>query len=210
MSLPGSHLEIMARQWPMPEVRDPDAYGCGAQDPARVGDWMQAFLGGRFWPMDPRPDEIHLIDIAHALSNICRYGGHCERFYSVAEHCVHTSRIVRVGIEAEALMHDASEAYLADLPRPIKRALPDYKVAEAKWEIAIARRFGLFQHLPPAVKTADNQMLRIEARAIMKDPPAAWYMEDIPEPTVVVQIQCWRPEEAKYKFLARAAELGIR
>lgn len=178
-------------------------------DDVRIGEWMQAFSGIRFWPMDPRPDEIHLIDIAHALSNICRFGGHCEQFYSVAEHCVHASYIVRDGIEAEALLHDASEAYLADLPRPIKRSLPEYKIAEQKWELAIAKRFGLW-HSVPAVKVADNQMLQIEARAIMKDPPAAWYLEPMPEPTRVVQIECWSPEVAKARFLKRAAELGVR
>lgn len=192
-----------------PELYAPYVGQGSDRDPERIGEWMQAFLGGRFYPMDPRPDEIHLEDIAHALSNICRYGGHCERFYSVAEHSVHASYIVRPGIEAEALMHDASEAYLADLPRPIKRSLPDYRIAEHKWEAAISKRFGLWHNIP-AVKVADNQMLRIEARAIMKDPPAAWYLEDIPEPTLVVQIECWTPEVAKAKFMARAAELGVR
>lgn len=179
------------------------------RDETRIGQWMQSFRGQKFYPMDPRPDEIHLVDIAHALSNICRYGGHCERFYSVAEHSVHASRIVCDGAEQEALMHDASEAYLADLPRPIKHALPDYRVAERKWEVAIAERFSLFFPTPPSVKVADNQMLRIEAKAIMKDPPAAWFMGELAEPTRVVQIECWSPAVAEFKFLTRAAELGI-
>ncbi len=181
---------------------------CEAEQP-RIGDWMQSFSGKRFWPMDPHADDINLIDIAHALSNICRFGGHCEGFYSVAEHCVHASYLVDDMVAAEALLHDASEAYLADVPRPLKKMLPDYRPAEQRWEWALAEKFHLIYPMPKQVNIADNQMLRLEARAIMKDPPAEWYMEPMPEPTRVVQIECWSPLVAEHRFLTRAAELGI-
>lgn len=68
---------------------------------ARVsrGDWMQTYTGRRFYPLDPRPDEIDPEDIAHALSLLCRYGGHVDRFYSVAEHCVLMSEPWYLGVE---------------------------------------------------------------------------------------------------------------
>lgn len=59
----------------------------------RAGDWMQTFTGRQFWPMDPRPEDLDILDIAHALSLLCRFGGHCQRFYSVAEHSVHVSTL---------------------------------------------------------------------------------------------------------------------
>ena len=61
---------------------------------ARKGDWMQTYTGRQFWPIDPRANEVHIEDIAHALSMMCRYNGHCRTFYSVAEHSVLVSQHV--------------------------------------------------------------------------------------------------------------------
>lgn len=98
---------------------------------ARSGDWIQTATGGQFWPMDPQPDEIDINDIAHALAMLCRFGGHCLRFYSVAEHSVLLSHAVPPEHALWALLHDATEGYLVDMPRPIKAFLPGYKEAEA-------------------------------------------------------------------------------
>src|SRR5690606_29748913 len=100
--------------------------------PTRKGDWMQTFTGRRFWPLDPRPDEICIEDIAHALSMQCRYAGHCLSFYSVAEHSVLLSQHVAEPFRRWALLHDASEAYLVDVPRPIKGDLSNYRAVEAR------------------------------------------------------------------------------
>jgi uncharacterized protein len=91
---------------------------------------MQTYTGLAFWPLDPRPDEIRLVDIAHALSKLCRYGGQCLSFYSVAEHSLLVASKAPDHLKLVALMHDASEAYLLDIPRPIKRHLAGY--AESK------------------------------------------------------------------------------
>lgn len=95
----------------------------------RRGDWMMTYSGRAFWPLDPRADEIDPLDIAHALSMLCRYGGHVRRFYSVAEHCVLMSHAVAPEHALWALLHDATEAYMVDLPRPINRILLDERAA---------------------------------------------------------------------------------
>src|SRR5688572_25823546 len=101
----------------------------------RKGDWMQTFTGRKFWPVDPRSNEIFIEDIAHSLSMMCRFLGHCSKFYSVAEHCVRASWWVadRRGSyldQLAALLHDAGEAYVVDVPRPIKPYLSNYKELE--------------------------------------------------------------------------------
>ena len=82
----------------------------------RNGSWLQTYTGIQFWPLDPRPEEIDIQDIAHALSLLCRFNGHCQRFYSVAEHSVHVSTILAPEFGLWGLLHDAAEAYLSDIP----------------------------------------------------------------------------------------------
>src|SRR5689334_2642685 len=115
------------------------------------GDWMQTFTGRRFYPLSPRPGEIDPADIAHALSLLCRYGGHVDRFYSVAEHCVLMSQAVAPEDALAALLHDATEAYVVDVPRPLKRQLAGYREIEEQVWFAIAYRFRLDYELPAAV-----------------------------------------------------------
>jgi hypothetical protein len=132
----------------------------------RIGDWIQTYTGKQFWPLDPREDEVSILDIAHALANMCRFGGHCNRFYSVGEHSLHASHQVPKDLALHALMHDATEAYVADIPSPIKRLLPDYKTMEARVWAAIAAKFGLAAEEPEAVRIADKRMLLTERRAL--------------------------------------------
>ena len=142
----------------------------------RVGDWIQTFTGKQFWPLDPRPGDIHIEDIAHALSNICRFTGHCRTFYSVAEHSVRVAATLPQRCELWGLLHDASEAYLCDLPRPVKRsgALGVlYCEAERKLSMAVAEKFALDWPEPPEVKLADDILLVTEQRDLMGRPPEA-------------------------------------
>lgn len=81
----------------------------------RIGDWIQTFTGRQFWPLDPQPDHIDIADIAHALAHDCRFGGHCRRFYSVAEHSVLLSRAVAPEFRLAALMHDSRRVISAIL-----------------------------------------------------------------------------------------------
>lgn len=163
----------------------------------RHGDWMQTYTGRMFWPMDPRPEEVNIADIAHALSMQCRYAGHCLRFYSVAEHCVLLSQAVAPEHALWALLHDASEAYLVDVPRPVKPFLAGYREAEARVMAVIAGNFGLSAEMPDEVKDADNRILEDERRQNMSDPPAEWRVG----PPLGVTLQFWTPEVARRRFL---------
>jgi hypothetical protein len=165
------------------------------------GDWMQLFSGRRFYPLDPQPVDIAPEDIAHALSLLCRYGGHLDRFYSVAEHSVLMSQAVAPEHALVALLHDATEAYVVDVPRPLKRYLPDYKAIEASVWNAICLRFHLAGDLPPEVKEADTRILLTERDVLMSRTMYSWSIEDM-EP-LPVTIQGWAPTDAEEKFFAR-------
>src|SRR4051812_20612492 len=89
------------------------------------GDWMQTYTGRAFWPLDAQPEDVDPLDIAAALSMLCRYGGHVSRFYSVAEHCLLMSEAVAPEHALWALLHDATEAYMGDMVRPLKRQMPE-------------------------------------------------------------------------------------
>lgn len=170
----------------------------------RKGDWMQTYTGRQFWPIDPRPDEIHIEDIAHALSMMCRYNGHCRTFYSVAEHSILVSEHIPPEHALWGLLHDASEAYIADIVRPAKRFIAGYCEAEDRIMSAVCERFGLSPTMPAEVKRVDNAILADEQRCIMAAPPAQW---TLPEPALGVEIIGWTPWQAEERFLARYAEL---
>lgn len=171
-----------------------------------AGDWMQTYTGKAFWPLDPRIEDLDPRDIAHALSLLCRYGGHVKRFYSVAEHCVLMSRAVAPEHALWALLHDAAEAYVVDVPRPLKLSMPDYRAAEAAIMDVICERFGLHRHEPKAVKDADNAILNDEREALMAPPPLPWRaIEQVPR--LGVTIRCWAPTVAEYEYARRLQEL---
>lgn len=176
----------------------------------RRGDWLQTFTGRQFWPLDPDDEQIDIADIAHALSMQCRFGGHCLRFYSVAEHSVHVARfLARFGEDPETqlwgLLHDAAEAYVVDLPRPLKRSLPEYERIEARLLRAIAARFDLAGvSVPNAVKDVDRAILSDEAAQNMSRPPQPW---DGMLPPLGIRLQYWNPEHAALQFLAEYGRL---
>jgi hypothetical protein len=118
-------------------------------------------------PFNPDPEAILIEDIAHALSHLCRWGGHCKTFYSVAHHSILVASLLPEEHKLAGLLHDATEAYMVDLPRPIKRRMPEYGKAEDRLLEVIARKFGFPYPLPEAVTQADDKMLRVEYRALM-------------------------------------------
>jgi hypothetical protein len=150
---------------------------------------IRTFHGHYINPCEPDPKMISIGDIAHALSMQPRFGGHLPMFYSVAQHCVLTSEYVTNEHKLAALLHDASEAYLIDVPRPVKRQLPNYKEVEDKLMTVIAAKFGFQWPLHEDVKKADEIMLRDEWEALM-------LQGDIWEP-----IEVWDQEQAKGRFL---------
>ncbi|SHJ71538.1 hypothetical protein SAMN05444159_1299 [Bradyrhizobium lablabi] len=163
------------------------------------GDWIQTALGRQFWPIDPRADEVFIDDIAHALSMLCRFGGHCLRFYSVAEHSVLLSRAAAPEHKLWALLHDASEAYLVDVPRPLKPFLAGYKEAEDKIMRAVCERFGLDADMPTAVKEFDGRILFDERTQNMATAPVRWSTDAAP---IGVTLQYWTPLVARANFLS--------
>lgn len=136
--------------------------------------WILTASGKHFDLIDPQPDMIDILDIASALANLCRFSGHCKIFYSVAQHSAIASQIVAPEYAIEALFHDASEAYLGDVTRPLKQLLPDYRRIEQRVEAVIRQRLGLPDTQSGAVTEADRIMLATERRDLMPDDQTDW------------------------------------
>jgi uncharacterized protein len=136
--------------------------------------WLLTYSGKHFDLIDPQPDMIDVVDIVKGLSREARFAGQTRYFYSVAQHCVVASQIVASEFAMEALMHDASEAYIKDIPRPLKQLLPDYRMIEARVQGAICDRFGLPPLQSDAVSAADRIMLATERRDLMPDDATDW------------------------------------
>ncbi|WIG52505.1 MAG: hypothetical protein OJF48_003424 [Afipia sp.] len=176
----------------------------------RVGDWMQTYTGRQYWPADPRASEVDIQDIAAALSKQTRYGGHCIWFYCVAEHCVLIARrLAELGHPRDvcfaALMHDASEAYLVDVPRPIKGRLGGYAEIENLNMLAIAERYGFLWPMPAIVKEADSRILLDEQAQNMALPPADW---NVAGPPLGVRLKFWSPTIAAREFVSAFVDFG--
>lgn len=176
---------------------------------ARKGDFTSlAATASQFWPLDPRPEEIHLEDVARALSMQCRFGGHVRAgcFYSVAQHSVLVSWHCP-NHPIAGLLHDAAEAYLVDVPTPIKKHLKGYEEIERNLLGTIGERFDVWlKDLPEEVKVADAQALATEQRDLR---PTYTFWAPAMQPWADV-IQPWEPRRAERMFLVRARALGLR
>lgn len=170
----------------------------------RIGNWIQTYSGRKFWPLDPRPDEVHLEDIAHSLSLRCRYGGHCSKFYSVAEHSIQVSYFVPIEYALWGLLHDAAETYSADVPRPLKRNLTEWKPMEDKIMQTICAKFNLPLIEPREVKYIDLAITTDETMLLMNPCEDTW--GSLPGP-IGANIIGYEPTRAKELFMARFTEL---
>lgn len=128
--------------------------------------WIQTYSGKKINPLAPKADDICFDDIAHALSNICRFNGHCNRFYSVAQHSVYVSVHASPENALWGLLHDASEAYICDLVRPVKNCnqMDGYSLIEDTLMFHIAKTFDLCWPMPEEIKELDRKFLFAEAR----------------------------------------------
>ncbi len=177
--------------------------------------WVQTFTGRLFRPLEPDPGEVAVEDVARSLAMQCRFNGHVRRYYSVAEHSVLVSRLVPEAYALEGLLHDAAEAYLGDLVRPLKtvgmiyaglkRGILDWRDVEAGVQEAVARAFGIPAVAAPAVKEADLALLMAERAQLLGEPPAPWATERI-RPAAVT-LRCWSPARAEREFLVRFYKL---
>lgn len=197
--------------------------------------WMQTASGLQAYILKPNPIIVRVEDIAHHLALQCRYAGATRDFYSVAQHCVIASEEVERELRERvfqncapgdsvdlvesravaflALLHDAAEAYVQDIIRPLKRHLqPCYGEIEDGWAKAIAVKFGLPRaaliDLPPIVKEADQRMCSTEKRDLMSIPPSAWSTDRWPP--YDRKIEPWPWEKARREFLRRFEDLGGR
>jgi len=183
--------------------------------PPAPGPYLQTVSGRWLNPFDPDPEQIDIGDIARALSNQCRFGGHCRAFYSVAQHSVLVSELVaQRGGDVEdvfaALMHDAAEAYLGDMPHPIKHRSPlgaAFREVEEHLERALRERFGIRADVA-ALKPADRALLATERRAFSAE---TWHWPELEgiEP-LEIELNAWPPDLAERKFAQRFAELQSR
>jgi hypothetical protein len=150
--------------------------------------------------LDPQSSKFSIEDIAHGLSMTCRFNGQCDAFYSVAEHCVVMSEMVQKDYKLEALMHDASEAFLGDIVTPLKKILPAYQVIEKSFERQIALRYGLPMKMSPQVKKADTRMCVTEQQQLMNNKDV--WRDDMKDVLPYdIELSCWSWPVAKQMFL---------
>lgn len=188
--------------------------------------WIQTHSGKRFDLLDPTPEMVDSEDIAHALSQLCRYTGHCKHFYSVAQHCVHVSERVPPEFALAGLLHDAHEAYVGDVSSPLKKAMrrvvtaaghdtEGFEAIDMDVAAVIAERFGRPAGLLvspslegfSAVRRADLRMLETERRALLGPPPEEWDTAKYAEPYFDMRLVPWASSFAKAMWLRRLEEL---
>lgn len=159
--------------------------------------------------LEPQRYELNIEDIAHGLAHCCRFVGQCRVFYSVAQHSVYVSRIVPDHLALAGLLHDAAEAFLGDVSRPLKRLLPDYRAIEERVERALFEKLGVHYPIPAEVKRADMQMLRREQVALMAPHSDTWDCDayDMPVGILLSEASALCPEEAFEAFMERYVEL---
>jgi len=199
--------------------------------------WMQTFTGRKIDLLAPKPEDVDIEDIAHALSMICRFNGHCRDFYSVAEHSLLVELLCGADLAFRprslegsppryddaknrlcCLLHDAAEAYLGDICTPVKRAIvhlgngSPLDDLEDRWLRAIGQRFDLGSSLASTneiVKESDDKALVIEVVALFSPVLVDWWTSrELPCPGDVT-IQCWPPAEARRRFVHRFRQLTM-
>lgn len=197
--------------------------------------WMQTFTGKAIDPMNMCPEDVSFHDIAHSLAYQTRYAGHFPKHYSIAEHCVLIHDFIQAWERSESLdaicppnqntelalwglLHDASEAYLVDVPRPVKVHLPQYKEIEARVQskiITAARRYvGVLSACEPLhVQFLDRQILVYEVVAAWGDRAHKEWFELYGRPRQDLRPyltpKFWKPERARYEYEKRLAAYGL-
>lgn len=203
MALAAAGEEAGADRWPTKD----EVVAEMKRSAPRKGDWCQTYSGRMSWPMDPRPGDFHVYDIAHALATTNRFGGHARRPYSIAQHSLFVSRIVPPELALVGLLHDAAEAFCGDMTSPLKRSMPEFREAEKRIARAIGEQLGLgiqLVSLPAEVKHADLAALATEARDLMRKPPMPWNLGVEPRTDRLVPLS-WSVTKAQ--FLCRFFEL---
>jgi uncharacterized protein len=172
------------------------------------GPFIQTLSGRRVNPLDASPEDIDAGDIARALANTCRFGGHSRAFYSVAQHSALVCDLLEDrGASPDelmaALLHDASEAYLGDLPHPLKHRSElgaAFRVAEKRLEAVIAERFAL-PDAAARIKPIDRALLAAERRTFSE---VTWHWPELDgAEELEIEIEPWSPARAQEEFTRR-------
>lgn len=184
-----------------------------------VEPYIETVLGRKFYALSEYPG-FNISEIGGALSKLCRYGGHCSSFYSVAEHSVLVADLMKfyhLGDPMEGLLHDATEAYLVDIPGPWKCRLPDYLAMEDALERKFRRDFKLPPEKTPGCKRADWIALMIEGRSLLTSRGQTMIEGGIPAEFGVLadehiakfgpSIACLNPPAAFNAFMTRYTQL---
>jgi|SRR5690348_2181493 len=173
--------------------------------------WTQSYTGKAIYPLNFTVDMIDIEDIAHSLSNQCRYNGHCLSFYSVAQHSVLVARLLKEWgeprqVQLTGLLHDAGEAYVSDIVRPLKKALGKVidDIEEPIIQLIMNKFNGIYP-LPDVVKRADEVLLSTEKRDLMSPEPQSWYLTQAPADW---KIDPKYPDVSKDMFMAQFAKLA--
>jgi 5'-deoxynucleotidase YfbR-like HD superfamily hydrolase len=179
--------------------------------------WIETFTGKRFYLLEPRMEDVDIIDIAHSLSMQCRWTGHCKYHYSVAQHSYYCSLLGPKEDALQRLLHDASEAYIADMNRPLKHyteAGEAYRRVEKPLQKLIYNAFGVSEVEAASVHRADNQMLYTEKGQLMTlvewdvDWTGGQGAENLGSSSIVIEKMY--PEIAEKLFLNRFQDLYTR
>jgi hypothetical protein len=176
----------------------------------RRGDPIGTYTGGDFHPLDPDPAAIELADIANGLANTCRYAGQCQFYYSVGTHSIYVSKELAdhgSTVQLYGLFHDAAEAYVSDVPRPIKREIETFELIEERILNTVWKRLGVS---PPTtaewetVMDADDRLFHYESDTLLAEfePPRV--------PDLSYELTPCSPEAVRERFLDRAETLRRR
>lgn len=166
---------------------------------------------GKFYSyLNPEKNDWTIEDIALSLSNLCRYSGQVGKFYSIAQHCYHVSYAIDQRYALDGLLHDGVEAFMVDVPTPLKVLLPDYKALEEKHEAELFSRFGLEYPMRPEVHKADREMLLAEVRDMKARNPHWDKFGAGLDVTHIPHIVPWTPQKARKMFLKRFYQLTAK
>jgi hypothetical protein len=169
--------------------------------------WILTRSGVKFDLFNPHPSMINIEDIAHALANICRFGGHTDEHYSVAQHSVLVSNIVPDEDAMCGLLHDATEAYIGDMVSPLKHFIPKFKEVEQNLWVVVCERFGLSVGMPASVKHADLVMLATERHQYLPESEPWDCIMGIEPRSDLLDLKPWGFTSSRSRFLNKYKEL---
>lgn len=168
-------------------------------------EFMTTFTGRTINVLHPDPEDFDYIDIATGLGNQARFCGQTKIMLTVAQHSIIVMRLCDPEYHLEALLHDATEAYMCDVARPFKQFCPGYRNIETIWDSAIRMKFGLPPEMSDAVKYADDMAQAIEAREMRIYKWDEWGLPDPKDQHKIKDI--WRPGVARMRFIRAIEEL---